>query len=86
MSVIEKLNVERDLGNRAFEIIKNYVIRPDTPLGTRFYEERISRDIGVSRTPVRVALHRLEQEGLVEIISNRGAPKRPMWGNIGHQA
>ena len=72
---IERLDFHRDLGNRVYEITRNLVISPSTPPGTRLYEEEIAQEIGVSRTPVRAALHRLEQEGIVKTIRNRGAYK-----------
>ena len=39
----------------------------------RLDERQLSEDLGVSRTPVREALCRLEQEGLVKMIPRRGA-------------
>ena len=35
-------------------------------------EEVVGRELGVSRTPVREALHKLEREGLIEHFQNRG--------------
>ncbi|MDR7434264.1 MAG: GntR family transcriptional regulator [Armatimonadota bacterium] len=39
----------------------------------RLIEERLARELGMSRTPIRQALTRLEAEGLVSLIPNRGA-------------
>jgi DNA-binding GntR family transcriptional regulator len=43
-------------------------LRPGEPLR----EEALACAVGVSRTPIREALRRLEQEGLIEYISNQG--------------
>jgi DNA-binding GntR family transcriptional regulator len=46
------------------------VYRPDADL--RLDEQRLATALGVSRTPVREALVRLEHEGLVQIMPRRG--------------
>jgi DNA-binding GntR family transcriptional regulator len=38
----------------------------------RLVEEVVARELGVSRTPVREALHKLEREGVIEHFPNRG--------------
>lgn len=40
--------------------------------GERLAEERLAREIGVSRTPVREALRRLSAEGFIEFMPNQG--------------
>lgn len=40
--------------------------------GERLAEEQIAAELGVSRTPVREALHRLEQDGFIEPLEKRG--------------
>jgi len=75
MKTIKKITNEKNLNNRVYEIIRNYLISPDVPPGIRLYEEKLSKEIGVSRTPVKLALNRLEQEGLVIINPNKGAFK-----------
>jgi DNA-binding GntR family transcriptional regulator len=46
------------------------VYRPDADL--KLDEQRLATALGVSRTPVREALARLEHEGLVQIVPRRG--------------
>jgi DNA-binding GntR family transcriptional regulator len=46
------------------------IYRPDAEL--RLDEQRVAASLGVSRTPVRQALARLEHEGLVRILPRRG--------------
>ena len=54
------------------EIKKMIMLKRLTP-GQRLAEISLSQEIGVSRTPVREALQRLEQEGLVSLRPNKGA-------------
>lgn len=55
----------------AYERIKEAIrlsrLQPGQPLS----ESRLSRDLGISRTPVREALQLLAQEGLVQVIRGR---------------
>jgi DNA-binding GntR family transcriptional regulator len=75
MNDIIKIGAEKNLNSRVCDVIRDYLLRPDTPPGLRLYEEELSKKLGVSRTPVKAALSRLEQEGLVSIVPNRGAYK-----------
>jgi DNA-binding GntR family transcriptional regulator len=49
--------------------IQNYAIPP----GKKIDEESLAKQLGVSRTPIRENLCRLENEGIIEIIPRRGA-------------
>lgn len=40
--------------------------------GARIVEEEIARQLGISKTPLRLALHQLKQEKIVKIESRRG--------------
>ena len=51
-------------------IVAMDIYRPDADL--RLDEQRLAASLGVSRTPVRHALARLEHEGLVRIVPRRG--------------
>ncbi len=48
--------------------ILNFELKP----GEKFFETGISEDLGVSRTPIREALNRLEHEGLIKSLPNKG--------------
>jgi DNA-binding GntR family transcriptional regulator len=57
----------------AYTLIRAGVLSGEFARGQRLREEQLARQIGVSRTPVREALRRLDAEGLVEFTPNRGA-------------
>ena len=59
--------------------LKQYVIEVAAATATEspLREADLSRILGVSRTPIREALNRLHQEGLVEVIPRRGVRVRP---------
>lgn len=50
----------------AYEMIRDRIFNGEYAGGTKLVEERLATEIGVSRTPVREAIRRLEQEGLIK--------------------
>jgi len=67
--VIESPN----LRDQTYDIIKNMIIMREIEPGKKINEEHLAKEIQVSRTPIREALCRLENEGIVKIIPRRGA-------------
>ncbi|MGB3437657.1 MAG: GntR family transcriptional regulator [Actinophytocola sp.] len=57
----------------AYEVIRRGVLSGEFARGQRLREEELATFVGVSRTPVREALRRLNAEGLVDFTPNRGA-------------
>lgn len=50
---------------RAYDALREMIVRGRLAPGTRVVENDIAATLGVSRTPVRSALHRLRQEGYI---------------------
>ncbi len=59
--------------DRAYEAIRGDILSGRLAPGERLREEELTRQIGVSRTPVREALRRLESDGYTTVEPNRGA-------------
>lgn len=62
----------RSLGQTAYQKLKQAVLRGDFPPAGRLVENRLAGALGVSRTPVREAIHKLEREGLLKRLPSRG--------------
>jgi DNA-binding GntR family transcriptional regulator len=58
--------------DRTYESLKAKVLSGRFKPGERLTEEHLAEGLGVSRTPVREALHKLELEGLVKPLETRG--------------
>lgn len=56
----------------AQEALKSSILSGRFALGERLVEVPLSRQLGISRGPLREALNLLEREGLVEIVPRRG--------------
>ena len=63
---------QRDSSDYAFEQLRELIIWGQLPPGTPLAERIVAERLGVSRTPVRSALHRLRQEGFVASLRDYG--------------
>lgn len=62
-----------NLRGQTYKMLKSMIITREILPGKKISEETLAQVIGVSRTPIREALFRLENEGIVKIIPRRGA-------------
>ncbi|GAB4526480.1 MAG: GntR family transcriptional regulator [Roseibium sp.] len=62
----------------AYERLKSEILRGELPPGFQAPEPDIASRLGMSRTPVREALIRLEADGLVDLVPRRGAKVLPI--------
>jgi len=58
--------------SRAYRDLRRVIVWGQLPPGARISERVIANRLGLSRTPVRSALHRLEQEGFVSSAGGAG--------------
>lgn len=76
---MSSMNMEKDgadkysLRGRVFHKLREDILDGYYRQHDELKENTIARELGVSRTPVREALHQLELEGLVTIVPNKGA-------------
>lgn len=59
-----------DRGTRVYEKLRELIVWGRIAPGTRIIEAEVAARLGVSRTPVRAALQRLQQEGYVVAVGN----------------
>jgi DNA-binding GntR family transcriptional regulator len=65
-----------NLTDLAYLSVKQHLLSGELGEGSRLTEEALSSQLGISKSPVREALTRLESEGLVVIEARRGAHVR----------
>ncbi|MFJ9625851.1 GntR family transcriptional regulator [Streptomyces sp. NPDC101181] len=58
---------------RSYEQLKTEIIAGELDPGAHLNEVQVAERLGVSRTPLREALQRLDREGLVRLVPGRGA-------------
>lgn len=63
----------RTLQEIVYDAIRDNIVSGRYRPGQRLRSDEVARELGVSRMPVREALHRLEVAGLVTIAPHRGA-------------
>ncbi len=67
------LQNHRPLREIVYEELKRQILVGEIAPGTRMMEVELAEEMGVSRTPIREAIRKLEKEGLVNIEPRRGA-------------
>lgn len=64
---------KRSLVDMVYEKLREAIIQMKLPLGSKLNVNELQSQIGVSCTPIREAINRLQQEGLVVYENNVGA-------------
>jgi len=70
---MEQLPERTNLRDQIYDILKRRIVFREIESGKKINEEDLAKSLGVSRTPIRETLLRLEHEGIVKIIPRRGA-------------
>ncbi|MBT3259940.1 MAG: GntR family transcriptional regulator [Deltaproteobacteria bacterium] len=70
---MERLPERTNLRDQIYDILKRRIVLRQIESGKKINEEDLAKSLGVSRTPIRETLLRLEHEGIVKIIPRRGA-------------
>ncbi len=68
----------KPLGEVAYNVIRTAIIQGRLRPGQRLAETELAEKMGLSRTPIREALHKLELEGLVTTRPRRGTIVREL--------
>lgn len=68
-----QMNEYLPLRDVVFQTLRQAILRGELKPGERLMEIHLAQKLGVSRTPVREAIRKLELEGLVRMIPRKGA-------------
>lgn len=74
--MLQPVDINMVLYDQVYEALKEAITSMDIYSDSepsKLDERRLAEDLGVSRTPIREAISRLEQEGFVKCIPRRGA-------------
>ena len=70
---MKKLKIPSNLTTLAYTSIKEYILDGRLDEDSRLTEDFLSNQLGISKSPIREALNRLETEGLIRIEPRKGA-------------
>jgi len=69
---LNKINDMQLLKDKVYETIRQNIIDLNLYPGEQLTEQRLSDELGVSKSPIRDAIHRLEQQGLICVVPYKG--------------
>ncbi len=70
--MLKRLLIRPNIGEELGNVLRDMIVDGQLPAGDRINEVHLSRDLGVSRTPLREALGRLTAEGAISSIPRIG--------------
>ncbi len=70
--IIDKKEDGKSLSRQVFEKLQKDILEGKYQTNEKMVEMTLSKELGVSRTPIREALRQLELEGLVVLVPNKG--------------
>ena len=72
VSLMEDLPGRKSLGDYVFERLKKAIINGEMAPGSRIIENRLANALGISGTPIREAIDKLERAGFLRRLSQGG--------------
>ena len=72
------INRKHPVADQIYEALRDAIINVQIPPGASISENRICRHFGVSRTPVRSAMVRLSEDGLIDVYPQQGSFVAPI--------
>jgi DNA-binding GntR family transcriptional regulator len=66
------LKGESSLADEIIQILRSRIINGEYAIGEKLVENKIAKELKVSRTPVREAFKQLTKENLIEYVPNKG--------------
>ena len=75
---MEKIDNPQLLKDKVYHAIKDKILNLGFKPGAQLVEQTLSEELGVSKSPVREAFHRLETEGLIFSLPYKGAFVAPI--------
>lgn len=73
MNQFPKIKNYELLNNKVYRLVKEKIINGTLKPGNKISEGKIAEQMGISRTPVREAIHMLNVDGLVHTSPNKGS-------------
>ncbi|WP_294235387.1 GntR family transcriptional regulator [uncultured Sphingomonas sp.] len=74
----EGVIVVQTLADRIFAIVRERIVAGTIPADRTIRQDALAAELGVSKIPLREAMARLEQEGLLDGVANRGYMIAPL--------
>jgi GntR family transcriptional regulator, rspAB operon transcriptional repressor len=79
MTVLEPISAQELLKDKAYQSIKEAILFMRLTPGESLVEAALAKQLGISKTPIRDALQRLEREGFVTVVPFKGAQVKGIW-------